>query len=150
MIFPVSAVILKKPKEYDASLEAFSRPLLTLVNYDLDDQGQMSVLNETAHWYQFMDMTTQVEALYDFVLATIEEELAEELSFLTCYDKVKKSIQHIIDMPDRLIDLFIQCCHQNNGKLSLRKRADLFEFLTDKETTLLEEAFKNGFQENGQ
>ena len=32
---------------YDHSLEAFSNPLMQLVDYDLDDLGQMSVQGES-------------------------------------------------------------------------------------------------------
>lgn len=136
-MFPVSAVMLKNPADYDASLEAFSRPLLQQVEYILDKMGQMTVENETACWYQYMDMTAQAEALYEFVNKTIEEELVEELSFLANYDNTKKAIQDIIDMPDRLIDLFIQQCLQNNGTLSVRKRSAYFDFLTGDELTAM-------------
>lgn len=145
LMFPVSAAMLKNPADYDASLEAFSRPLLQLVEYRLDELGQMTVKNETTCWYQYMDMTAQAEALYDFVSNTIEEELIEELSFLSNYDSTKKAIQDIIDMPDRLIDLFIQLCLQNNGSLSTRKRSTHFEFLTDTELATMELAVRDGY-----
>ena len=145
LMFPISAAMLKNPADYDASLEAFSRPLLQLIDYRLDEMGQMTVENETACWYQYMDMTVQAEALYEFVRKTIEEELVEELSFLTNYDNTKKAIQDIIDMPDRLIDLFIQLCLQNNGCLSARKKSAHFDFLTDEELTAMEQAVRNGY-----
>ena len=144
-MFPVSAVMLKNPADYDASLEAFSRPLLQLIDYRLDDMGQMTVENDTACWYQYMDMTAQSESLYEFVTKTIEEELVEELSFLANYDNTKKAIQDIIDMPDRLIDLFIQLCLHNNGSLSARKRSAHFDFLTDEELSAMEQAVKDGY-----
>ena len=145
LMFPVSAVMLKNPIDYDASLEAFSRPLLKLIEYQLDETGKMSVENETGRWYQYMDLTVQAEALYEFVNKTIEEELVEELGFLVNYDNTKKAIQDIIDMPDRLIDLFIQLCLQNNGSLSARKRSAHFDFLTDDEVTLMQQAVRNGY-----
>lgn len=145
LMFPVSAVMLKNPKDYDASLEAFSKPLLKLTDYKLDEMGQMTVENATACWFQYMDMTAQAEALYEFVTKTIQEELIEELNFLANYDSTKKAIQDIIDMPDRLIDLFIQLCLQGNGSLSARKRAAHFDFLTDKEASALEKAVKDGY-----
>lgn len=148
LMFPVSAVMLKNPSDYNASLEAFSRPLLQLVEYRLDELGQMTVENDTACWYQYMDMTAQAEALYDFVSKTIKEELVEELSFLANYDNTKKAIQDIIDMPDRLIDLFIQLCLQNNGSLSDKKRSAHFDFLTGEELTLMEQAVKDGYNRN--
>ncbi len=145
LMFPVSAVMLKNPADYDASLEAFSRPLLQLIDYQLDEMGQMTVENDTVCWYRYMDMTPQSEALYEFVSKTIAEELVEELSFLANYDNTKKAIRDIIDMPDRLIDLFIQLCLQNNGTLSVRKRAARFEFLTDEELSAMEQAVRDGY-----
>ena len=145
LMFPVSAVMLKNPAAYDASLEAFSRPLLGLIDYQLDETGRMTVENDTTRWYQYLDMTPQAEALYEFVTKTIEEELVGELSFLVNYDKTKKAIQDIIDMPDRLIDLFIQLCLQNNKSLSARKRSSHFDFLTDEELAAMEQAVKDGY-----
>ena len=145
LMFPVSAVMLKNPIDYDASLEDFSRPLLQLVEYRLNEMGQMTVENDTACWYQYMDMTSQAEALYEFVSKTIDEELVDELSFLANYDNTKKAIQDVIDMPDRLIDLFIQICLQNNGTLSVRKRAAHFDFLTDEELGAMEQVVREGY-----
>ena len=143
LIFPVSAVMLKNPAKYDASLEAFSRPLLRLIDYRLDEEGGMTVENDAACWYRYNDMTAQAEALYEFIDRTIEEELKAELDFLVNYDKTKEAIQKIIDMPDRLIDLFIKLCLQNNGRLSANKRSSRFAFLTDDELSAMEQAIKN-------
>jgi hypothetical protein len=148
LMFPVSAVMLKNPADYDDSLEVFSRPLLKLIDYRLDEMGKMTVKNDTVNWYRYMDMTAQAEALYEFIKKTIEEELVEELSFLASYDNTKRAIQEIIDMPDRMIDLFIQLCLQNNGALSARKRSAHFDFLTDEELKLMEEAVQDGYKRN--
>lgn len=145
LIFPVSAVMLKNPADYDASLEAFSRPLLRLIDYRLGEMGQMTVESDTACWYQYVDMTVQAEALYEFVTRTIEQELAEELGFLANYDNAKKAIQDIIDMPDRLIDLFIRLCLQNNGRLSAAKRSAHFDFLNDEEVAAMQQAVRDGY-----
>lgn len=145
LIFPVSAIMLKNQTNYDLSLESFSRPLLQLIDYHLDEMMQMTVENDTARWYQYIDMTFQAEALCEFVSKTIEEELPEELGFLVNYDNTRKAIQDIIDIPDRLIDLFIKLCLQNNGSLSARKRSAHFDFLTDEEQVDMEQAVKNGY-----
>ncbi|MCF7839128.1 MAG: Fic family protein, partial [Candidatus Marinimicrobia bacterium] len=140
LIFPVSAAMLRQLADYDGSLESFSRPLMTLVEYALDAQGRMTVQNDTAPWYRFIDMTPQAEALFRFVEQTINHELVEELVFLANYDETRKAIQEIIDMPDRKMDQFIQACLQNNGRLSARKRASHFDFLSDEEVTRMEAA----------
>lgn len=145
LMFPVSASMLKNPALYDYSLESFSVPLMRLVEYDLDDLGRMTVPGETESLYQYIDMTAQAETLCDFVKLTVERELVEELDFLANYDKTKRAIQEIVDMPDRLIDLFIQLCLQNNGRLAAGKRRSHFEFLTDDELAGMEDAVRAGY-----
>lgn len=145
LMFPVSAAMLKYPARYDHSLEAFSGPLMRLVEYQLDDLGRMTVAGETGRLYRYVDMTAQAEALYDFIELTIEHELVEELDFLLNYDKTKQAIQEIIDMPDRLIDLFIQFCLQNNGRLAAKRRAAHFGFLTDDELASMESVVQEGY-----
>ena len=145
IMFPVSASMLKNRTDYDASLEAFSRRLMPLIDYSLDDQGRMTVANNTSRWYAYIDMTAQTEALYRFIEQTIEEELVEELSFLARYDETKSAIQAIVDMPDRKIDLFIRFCLQNNGRLPARKRSGQFSFLSDDEVAAMEKAVQASY-----
>jgi Fic family protein len=146
LMFPISTVMLKHPEDYDGSLEAFSRPLLQVIDYRLDEMGIMTVEDESALWYSYMDMTIQAEALSGFLRKTIEEELVQELNFLANYDATKKAIQDIIDMPDRLIDLFIQLYLQGNGKLSAKMRSSHFEFLSDEELAAMERAVEKGYK----
>lgn len=140
LMFPVSAAMLNNPILYDRSLEAFSVPLLKLIDYELDESGEMSVSGQTGIWYRYIDMTAQVESLYEFILKTIDDELKKELDFLVSYDTTKKALQDIVDMPDRQIDLFIRVCMQNKGRLSAAKRASHFAALTDEEVARMESA----------
>ena len=109
----------------------------------------MAVLNDTGRWYRYIEMTAQAEALFLFVERTIETELAEELAFLSNYDRTKKAIQAIVDMPDRRIDLFIRVCVENHGRLSARKRAAHFASLTDAEVSRMEEAVQASYGTGG-
>jgi hypothetical protein len=138
--------MLKDRAEYDLSLEAFSRSLMALVDYALDTEGRMKVRNDTARWYRFIDMTPQAEALFRFVERTVDTELAEELALLAHYDRAKKAIQEIVDMPDRQIDLFIRFCRQNEGRLSARRREASFEALSDDEITRMEQAVRDAYE----
>ncbi len=70
-MFPISASMLKNSADYDASLEAFSRQLMPLMEYSLDNDGRMTVYNETAIWYRYIDMTPQAETLFRFIDQTI-------------------------------------------------------------------------------
>lgn len=149
VMFPISAAMLKNPVDYDASLEALSRQLMPLVEYSLDSDGRMTVYNETAIWYRYIDMTPQAEALFRFIDQTIDTELADELAFISNYDKTKKAIQEVVDMPDRQIDLFIRVCLQNNGRLSARKRTGHFDFLLNEEVDQMEKAVQFAFGDFG-
>lgn len=145
VMFPISASMLKNPGDYDASLEAFSRQLMPLVEYSLDQDGRMTVHNDTAICYRYIDMTAQAEALFRCIDQTIETELTNELAFLANYGKTKEAIQEIVDMPDRQIDLFMRFCLQNNGRLSARKRSSHFDYLSDEEIAHIELAVESAF-----
>ena len=138
VIFPVSAVMLKETQSYDASLEAFSDNVVKIIDYTLDEEGKLTVQNKTAKWYKYIDMTAQVEALYRFVVETIKTELPEELSFLAGYDEAKQQIKDVVDMPDRLVNLFIRFVLQNHGKLSKSKKEKYFNQLTSDEIDEME------------
>ncbi len=142
VMFPISAFMLKNPADYDASLSAFSRNLMPLVEYTIDQHGRLAVHNETAVWYRYIDLTPQAEALFRFIGRTIDTELSSELSFLQNFDATKQAIQNIVDMPDRQIDLFVRFCIQNSGRLSARKRASHFGRLADEEIEAMERALQ--------
>ncbi|MEA3267180.1 MAG: cell filamentation protein Fic, partial [Candidatus Fermentibacteria bacterium] len=138
LMSPVSAAMLKKPDLYDYALEVFSRPLLSLLKFDLDDFGQMTVKGETGNLYRYIDMTVQAETLFKFVKMTIDHELVIELDFLADYDRARKAMQEMIDIPDQKLDLFIRLCLQNNGRLSSGKRKTHFAFLKNDELEAIE------------
>ncbi len=144
-MFPISAAMLKHAADYDASLEAFSRQLMPMAEYSLDENGHMTVQNETALWYRFIDMTPQAEALFRFIGQTIDTELSGELAFLANYDRTKRAIQDIVDMPDRQVDLFIRFCLQNNGRLTAQRRELHFDVLTDEEVALIEQVVQSAY-----
>ena len=48
-------------------------------------------------------------------------------------------------MPDKLIDLFIKFCLQNDGKLSSSKREKYFSFLLENEIKAMEQAVRQEY-----
>ena len=145
IIFPISATMLNNIAAYDASLESFSKPLIPLIDYTLDEDGQMKVHNQTAIHYRYPDMTAIAEVLFGFIQTTIEKELVEELNFLKNYDVTKRAIQEIVDMPDNRIDLFIRFCLQNNGVISPKKCKSDFAELTDEEVQKMQTAIQKAY-----
>jgi len=89
------------------------------------------------------------EALFRCIEETIDTELASELAFLAHDDETKRTIQEVVDMPDRRIDLFIRLCLQNHRRLAARTRARHFDFLTDAEVAQMEAAVQSAYDEPG-
>ena len=147
IVLPVSAVMLSHRREYDAALESFSRPLMALLSYDLTDDGRMAVAGETADLYRHPDLTAMAEGLWRWLKMAIDRELPDQLRFLLGFDTARRAIQEIVDMPDRLITLFIKLCRANSGTLSRRKRARYFEMLTDEEVADMEDAVRQAFED---
>jgi hypothetical protein len=134
IIFPVSAVMLQRINEYDRILESFSRPLMELIkDYDLTNDGVLTVSSETSSYYKYIDYTQIAEYLFKCIQETLSEHFEREVIFLIKYDHTKLQIQQDIDMPDKLIDLFMKFVIQNNGKLAENKRKQYFNMLTDTE-----------------
>lgn len=125
--------MLKNIKQYDEALEAFSKPLLTVLDdYNLDDHGVLTVLNDSKMHYQYIDFTHYAEYLFGCIETTIREDFVEALEFIVRYDQTKVAIQKIIDMPDLKIDRIIRCVAQNNGVLGSKMRRTYFHELSDK------------------
>jgi hypothetical protein len=55
VVAPVSAVMLADRASYDAALETFSKPLLELVDYELVEDGSLTVKGSTASLYRHID-----------------------------------------------------------------------------------------------
>ena len=146
LIFPVSATMLKNLNRYDETLEYFSRKLMQYVEYTLDENGEMTVSNETVQFYCYQDMTFQSEYLFWFIKNTIEDELNTELEYLNIFDQSKTQMREIVDMPDRKIDLFIKLCLQNHGNLPKNKYKQ-FLLLTKVEIDKLSSVIKNIIKE---
>lgn len=137
VIFPVSAVMLRERARYDAALESYSREVMPLVEYELDEAGVLTVLNETALHYRYPDLTRVTEELFIFIRDTIDREFTAELEYLAVFDAARRELAEIVDMPDSRLDLFIRLCLQGRGRLSRNKRTR-FDELTDEEVEHME------------
>ena len=81
------------------------------------------VLNETIDLYRAIDCTAMAEAMFGFVEETITQELPAEVHFIESYDRARKEMREIVDLPNRQADLLVRLCLQNKGHLSKAKRA---------------------------
>jgi hypothetical protein len=137
-IVPVSAVMLSRRAEYDACLESFSKPLLDALDFEIDEEGCLSVTQDSRRHYRFIDMTAQAIHLYRWLELAVREELPGELDFLVGLDRTRDAMRAVVDLPDRLADLFVKVVLQNGGRLSQAKRASHFHQLSDAEIARLE------------
>jgi Fic/DOC family len=146
VLLPVSAVLLNRPADYEASLEHFSVPLKHRSDYEMDDHGEMTVSNATKDHFRYIDCTIMAEALYGFIEETIEKELPAGFRFLQHYDVARAAMRDVVDMPEPAANLMLRLCLQNNGRLSKNKlKLPAFEKISPSEITALEKAIIHAY-----
>ena len=145
MVFPVSSAIVGRITDYAHTLETYSQRLLPLIDWRPTDKMNVRVLNDTGDFYRYFDATPHAEFLFACVQKTIETDLPEEAAFLKRYDHFKTRIETMIEMPDSLIDLLFNFLKQNNGQLSARAREKEFAALSNAETELVENIYRDAF-----
>lgn len=131
-IFPFSSQFHSDPVRYDRMLESVSERLMPLMEYRLDTYGRMTVENDTADYYRFLNMTEIAESFYQTLQKVIDEDFSQELKYLYAHGLAKREMQAIVDLPDEKRHLFIQFVRQNSGNFPARRRKQ-FDELTDKE-----------------
>jgi hypothetical protein len=138
-IIPVSATILQNNKAYDAVLETISKPVMALINYDMDeDTHSIKINNDINYLYRYLDLTPHVEFLYKMMETSISEDLIEEVVYLIKYDAIKKVIEDLYDIPNKELNLFIQLVLQNNGTISKKRRQKFNDWIDEEGLQALE------------
>lgn len=145
ILFPISAAMLRNRVAYDRVLERYSSSISPFIDYDLDDEGLMTVNNKTAHLYRFFDATPHAEYLYQCIEETIRRDLREEIGFLAVFDAAVNGVLEIVDMPNRRASLLVRLILQNKGQLSNGKRG-LFAEIIEDELHRIEEMVWNTWQ----
>lgn len=136
VIFPVSAILLKRPQLYDSMLESFSRRLMPMLNYRLDANGVMTVLTDSADFYRYLDFTPIVETFFAVVEETLHQELLPELGYLRSWERIRARMRDVVDMPERQVRQFILFTQQNRGHFPKGRRSS-FPELSDEEVETL-------------
>jgi hypothetical protein len=147
LIFPVSAVMLERRSEYDACLEAFSVPLMRLIDFDEGEGGDITVKNQTIGLYRFLDATMMAEALAQWVERTVKVEFRAELDFIVRLRQTRRALESIVELPNQLMNLFIKVCMNNAGRFAPPKRKRHFSMLSDDEVKAMEKAVKSLMKE---
>lgn len=138
-IIPVSATILQRSKEYDQVLETISKPVMALIDYEIDEEDHsITIKNDIQHMYRYPDLTPHVEFLYKMMETSISEDLIQEVVYIVKYDAVKKTIEDHFDIPNKELNLFIQLALQNHGKISNKKRKKFRDWIDEEKLQDLE------------
>ena len=145
IIFPVSTSILDHINDYRNILQKYSHPLLDFIEWDITDDNNIKVLNETADFYRYFDATPQAEFLYDCVADTIFNIIPQEVKYLEQYDRFKRFLDEEFEMPDKTVALLARFLEQNEGKLSKRAREKEFPDLSVSEIDIIEKWFVDVF-----
>ena len=141
VVFPISAVMLRRIDEYRQVLESYSKPLLKLVEWRPTLDGNVEVLNDTADYYRYFDATRHAEFLFSCVAETVEHDLPEEVKYLEAYDRFVKGVETLVDIPSKNLELLWRFLQQNDGRLSARARAKEFAQFTEDEAAQVERMF---------
>jgi len=144
IILPVSAVILANLDEYMDVLEAFSRPMRELTDYNPDIPTSPATGNDSVY-FRFFDATLQAEFLYHALKRTLEEDLPKEIEYLIGFDHAYNSLNQFMDWPNHSLELFIRVVHQNQDKLSKTKRNSHFDWMNESEITQAEQEVRQAF-----
>jgi len=133
LVFPVSAVILERIEQYREVLQRYSHQMLPFIEWEVTEDRNIHVKNETDYMYRFFDATLHTEFLYSCVEQTIEKDLPDETEFLKKYDEFRREVKTIVDMPEKTINLLFRFLRQNNGILSKRALENEFKPLRNDE-----------------
>ena len=148
LLFPVSAVMLRDRRAYDQVLNSYSSAIMLFIKYTMEQDGRMTVHNETGHLYRFWDATPFAEYLYSCVAQAIHHDLREEIGFLRVFDAAVQRTREIVDMPDRRASLLVRLILQNKGRLAHGRR-QTFSELTDDEIAAIESAVQSSAPPEG-
>jgi Fic/DOC family protein len=145
IVFPISAVILRRIHEYRAVLEAYSSALLPLIEWSATPDGNLTVHNDTASYYRYFDATAHAEFLHSCVEQTIEHDLPKEVGFLEAFDAFSSAVKDVVEMPDRQIERLRVFLAQGDGRLSKRVKAGELDALTELEIEQLQALYAEFF-----
>lgn len=121
-IIPISAAILKNEQKYDSTLDSISKPLMAMLDWDLDSNNRVTINNDIDYMYRYPDYTEHVGFVYEMMETAISSELIEEICLLMAFDYAKKELNQSADVPNVIIDKIIAIIISNGGKCSKAKR----------------------------
>jgi hypothetical protein len=98
-------------------------------------------------WFVYEWLTERSLDVPDLTQGTYVVELPSELDFLVGLRRTREAMLQVVDLPDRLADLFVKLCLQNGGHVSVTKRKSQFAMLSDPEIDALEKCVQENMPE---
>jgi len=131
-IIPISAAILKNQLIYDSVLESISRPIMAMLEWELDhdNDNRAVIYNDIDYMYRYPDYTAHVIFTYDMMNAAIATDFLGEICLLLVFAGVKKAINEISDIPNNKLDTIVSIIIQGGGRVSKRKRQLVLEHMS--------------------
>jgi hypothetical protein len=122
-IIPISSAILKNSEQYDEVLESISRPIMSMLDWELDDENGNKVLihNDIDYMYRYPDYTEHVKFVYSMMNTAISIELIEEMCLIMVFDSIKNKINGISDIPNNTLDKIVSIIINGGGSISKAK-----------------------------
>tara|TARA_R110001592_G_scaffold347309_1_gene640762 strand:+ start:102 stop:1688 length:1587 start_codon:yes stop_codon:yes gene_type:complete len=133
-IIPISAAILKNQTKYDQILESISRPIMAMLDWELDSENNNKVVikNDIDFMYRYPDYTDHVVFVYDMMNSAIAGELIEEISLLLVFDSIKIEINKVADIPNNKLDTLVSILIQGNGSISKNKQKYALSLISER------------------
>lgn len=147
-IIPISAAILKNQKQYDSVLETISRPILAMLDWELDSENsnKLIVHNDIDYMYRYPDYTEHVKFVYDMMNKAISNELVEEIGLLVVFDAIKGAINDLTDIPNNTLDKITSIIINGGGKVSKAKQKLVLSHIDQEKLVLIEQLSVNLIQ----
>ncbi len=119
IILPVSSVMLNDIDGYLDVLNAFSKPIRSMWNYErIDPQVPPRITGHPgANPYRFFDADTECRYLSQSIVHSVSDSLPKEIDFLEKFDRSMERLNREIDLPQKDMALLIRLVIDNGGTL---------------------------------
>lgn len=142
---PISAAILESMEQYATVLRNYSHALLPFIEWQVTDDYNIEVTNDTIDYYRYLDVTEHVAYTYSCIEYMIDQLIPKELAYLQSFDAFKKTIDGQLELAAKDVSLLAALLHQNKGTLSKTKRNSLFAHIDDATIEQIEQAYATHF-----
>ena len=147
MNFPISDIFYQELTAYRKVLDDHSIPLLSAIEWEPTEKGNVKVLNDTCDFYRYFDATQYAEFLYSCIHKAIKSDIPQAADFQLKFEDFMTQCKNVADLADHLIHLMYRFLHQNCGKFSKRALNREFAFLTKTEVKQFEAIYQTIFDE---